>query len=461
MHLGLKAWVAWFLLALVAFHLAFEVPGLEFGFVLFFVALLELNRVDTPRKSFYTGLLLGLLVYSPQLGFFYVIFKMAALPLWGILSIWLAIFQLVSWKARRKFGDIYGSFGVPVFWCGIEYFRSELYYLRFSWLSPGMAFGSTDWAEEWFFLGTYGVGFLVATVAVCLWLSWQQRRWLGVAGALTAAVVLLCLPVLMRRQGDGAVRQLRVAGVQREFPGLPEVLEDLERMRQAAPEAELLVLSEYTFDGPVPERVLGWCRKHRRHLIAGGKEPVGESNYFNTVFVVDPSGNVVFKQGKSVPIQFFRDGLPAPVQDVWNSPWGNIGIAVCYDLSYRRVIDRLVGMGAEALIIPTMDVAEWGKRQHHLHGRMGPMRAREYRLPVLRVCSSGISQIIDASGSVLANAPFPGQGNIVQGELCLRGTGRVPWDHWLAPACVILTVLAVLHFLVSSQFHVSGKRWRG
>ncbi len=59
--------------------------------------------------------------------------------------------------------------------------------------------------------------------------------------------------------------------------------------------------------------------------MVGGKDPVGTNNYYNTAFVVGTNGEIVFKQVKSVPIQFFRDGLPAPEQKVWNSPWGKIG----------------------------------------------------------------------------------------------------------------------------------------
>ncbi len=45
----------------------------------------------------------------------------------------------------------------------------------------------------------------------------------------------------------------------------------------------------------------------------------------------------VFKQAKSVPIEFFQDGRPAAEQRLWHSPWGNLGICICYDLSYSRV----------------------------------------------------------------------------------------------------------------------------
>ena len=146
-----------------------------------------------------------------------------------------------------------------------------------------------------------------------------------------------------------------------EFPSENEVLLRLNDLIRSHPDAELVVLSEYTFDGPVPAAVRDWCRKNRRYLVVGGKDPAPGGNFYNTAFVIGPDGDIVFRQVKAVPIQFFKDGLPAPEQKLWDSPWGKIGICVCYDLSYTRVTDRLVKLGAEALIVPTMDVADWGQ----------------------------------------------------------------------------------------------------
>ena len=67
-----------------------------------------------------------------------------------------------------------------------------------------------------------------------------------------------------------------------------------------------------------------------------------------------------------MPIQFFKDGFPAREQKLWDSPWGKIGICICYDLSYTRVTDELVRLGANALIVPTMDIIDWGRNQHEV-----------------------------------------------------------------------------------------------
>jgi apolipoprotein N-acyltransferase len=225
---------------------------------------------------------------------------------------------------------------------------------------------------------------------------------------------------------------------------------------------DLIVLSEYTFLGPLPDELLAWCQREGCYVVVGGQDPIDEKRYFNTAYVAGPAGEVVFRQVKSVPIQFFQDGEPAAGRAVWESPWGKLGIAICYDLSYRRVIDELVDAGAEGLIVPVMDVAEWGLRQRELHGRVGPVRAAEYGVPIFRLCSSGISQVIDGDGRVLATGSYPGEREIVAGEMRLSGRGRVPWDAWLGPWGVVVVVLVVAMLGLAGWKRVMIERgWKG
>src|SRR2546429_8581892 len=81
----------------------------------------------------------------------------------------------------------------------------------------------------------------------------------------------------------------------------------------------------------------------------------------------------------------------------------------------------------------------WGEGEPRLHARVAPTRAAEYATPIFRVSSSGISQLIDAHGRVLATAPFPGQGAIIEGRLELGRPGHLPLDHWLAPFSAFVT----------------------
>jgi len=430
-------WLA--LTAVGSFHIAWSFPSCALLIVVFLWSLYRLAAVETARQAFYFGLGIGLATFGPHLAFFWNIFQIGAVVLWIILSFWIAMFVVIGRACLRRFGPVAWACAAPFVWTGLEYFRSELYYLRFSWLSVGYVFSNAGIGYFSAF-GVYGIGFALMSV-VSIWsLATQMKsrwRW-AVATAVTLALALF--PICWGKKVDVSGRRLKVAGVQFEFSSPAGALEGLQHAAKLHPDAELFVLSEYSFDGPVPELIKRWCRKQGKHLIAGGKERARSGDFYDTAFVIAPNGSNVFQQVKCAPVQLMKDGLPAERQEVWNSPWGKIGICICYDASYTRVVDELARQGAQALIIPTMDVIDWGARQHQLHGRIAPMRAAEYGLPLFRVCSSGISQLVLRDGTVTATAPCPGDGAIIAGEMTLPPEGaRMPPDRILAKASVGLT----------------------
>ena len=439
----------WLALSVACFHAAYtslKYPAaglLIFGYA---YGLVRLTDQPSVRRAFYFELTAGFLCFAPQLFFFWRIFNAAAIVLWLVLAFWIGLFAAIVCGSIRRWGKVKAAWLIPIVWTGIEYFRSELYYLKFSWLNIGYALpvGST-------IFGMYGMGFFVFAIIVVFYywrvfkVTWFET--ILILGILFI-VLALYLPTLAKSKWR-MTRPITFVGIQMEFPpqnAIPKLLNQAFAKNTNAP---IFVLSEYTLDGPVPDSLKNWCREHSRYLVVGGEEPVGTNNYYDTAFVVGTNGDIVFKQVKSVPIQFFKDGLPAPEQKVWDSPWGKIGLCVCYDLSYTRVTDELVRQGAQLLIVPTMDVVEWGKHQHELHSRVAPVRAAEYGVPIFRVASSGISQAVAGGGHVVAQTSIPGSGEIFSAQLRLPMSGSLPLDRYLAPLCVALTgiVLAVLLFL--------------
>jgi apolipoprotein N-acyltransferase len=423
--------------------------------------LVQLARMRTTRLAFYAGLLTGLACFGPQLAFFWNIFGAAAIALWVVLAFWIALFAALTHIALMRFGAKRAVWLVPFLWTGLEYFRSELYYLKFAWLNVGLAFGLVQP------IGVYGAGFVVAAFAAIVGYARLKLVDMLVFIALCGILAGLFLPLLSFDLHNRSVRPTLVtAGVQLDFPTPSEIHQSLNKvinepltnkrgLRQVT-NVDLIVLPEYTLDGEPTAQLKEWCRTNKKFLIVGGKEAASEKNYYNTAFVIGTNGEVVFKQTKSVPIQFFKDGLPAPEQRVWESPWGKIGICICYDLSYTRVTDELVRQGAQMLIVPTMDVADWGRHQHELHARVAPVRAAEYGVPIFRVASSGISQGVTASGSVRASAPFPGDGEMIFFATRLGRAGSLPLDRLLAPLCAGVTGLFVAWLAVGSI-----RRFRG
>ena len=80
--------------------------------------------------------------------------------------------------------------------------------------------------------------------------------------------------------------------------------------------------------------------------------------------------------------------------------------------------------------------------------RIAPTRAAEFGLPIFRLASSGISQVVDSAGRVTAAVQFPGDGAALAGTIELRGAGSQPLDRWLAPLAVGVTALLAFWFLV-------------
>lgn len=449
-----------------AFHLGFLVVPLCWLVLVYLATLFALRRAPTPRWAFYPGLAIGLGIFGPELGFFWTIFGPAAMALWMILALWHGIYLLLMQRIQHRWGSRRALWLAPVVWLGIEFFRSELYYLRFSWLTPGSALpvGLSAPALPW--VGVYGVGAMLMLLAASLVSlveagAGAARAGAGRAQPIAAAigVVLLMLAMgLTPRVGNSAQTEpvaLPVVGLQLEFPGPPEVLAHLRRLPKDHPPGDVVVLSEYTFDGPVPDNVKAWCRKERRWFIAGGKEPLPGGRFYNTAYVIDTNGVVAWQQVKAVPIPFFKDGEPAPKQSVWPSPWGDVGLCVCYDLNYARVIDRLVEKGARALIVPTMDVESWGLQEHRLNARLAPIRAAEHGLPIFRVASSGISQLIDARGRTLATGSFPGPGETLVGQLTWDRMQRttIPLDRYAGPAASFATAALALGLILLPWRH--------
>ncbi len=440
--------------SVAAFHVAHEWEGAG-GLILIYVAgMYLLARMRSVRFAFWSGLLLGLALVVPQLWFFFGIFGAAAVPLWFILAFWIALFLVLATMAMHRWPR-WGILLIPVLWTGCEYFRSELYALRFSWLSPGLTLSHPAWspALEW---GQYGLPLAVMGIAAITEVAWRHGRKVGFAAL--GGMGLVAVIAGLSHEAPGTHDGPRVVGIQLEFPLEHQVLQGLNQALKACPDAELLVLGEYTFQGPLPAEIRAWCREHRRYLIAGGMEPLADDGFYNMAYVVDPSGDIVFMQAKSVPIQFFNDGTPAEQQGVWDSPWGRIGIGICYDMSYTRVLDELIRQGAQALIIPTLDAEEWGRRQHLLHAKVAPVRAREYRIGILRVATSGISQLVQPDGRVMATAPFGAQNARLSGRLAMVEEGRLPVDRWLAPLCVAGSVAIIFGLMAPTLLRLARCR---
>jgi apolipoprotein N-acyltransferase len=437
--------------AVVGYLVCFAWPNAGPAILIALPALCLLARQQTPLRAFALGTIVGVVISTVLLWFMFTIFETFAISLWFVGALPYAIFLLLLNLAHRRLGATWALVLTPILWTGIEYFRSEVWALRFPWILPGQAAALMP-GVRLAAIGVYGLGFIYLLLAALAVGPTKRIRAVGAAGLLVAAV-LMYVPPLPPPPTNAS---LQVAGLQTEFWADAEIVTALDRLATDHPEAQVLVLSEYAFSGPVPAEIRDVVRKHKRYLIAGGKTSPKEGGVYNTAFVVGPNGEDVFQQVKSMPVQFINDGLPAAERRVWESPWGKIGIAICYDACYANVMDDFVRLGAQGLIFPTMDVEPWGEFERRmLHGRAPPVRSAEYGIPTFGVWSSGVSQLTDRYGRVVATADFPGQGETIAGPFDLSAPGRIPPDRLLAKAAMFGTLLFCGYLVLATFRHRS------
>ena len=293
--------------AAVCFHAAYTLlhPGLLALLIIGYVAcVVQLARLRTTRQAFYTGMLTGFLCFAPQLGFFWRIFGPAAIALWSIMALWLALFIALSHVALVRLGPKRAVWLVPFLWTGLEYFRSELYYLKFSWLNVG--YGLSDWKYPIFqFVGVYGAGFYAATCAALL--LQPRLKWLALCGAtfIFASYILFGSITYAQRPPN-----LQIAGIQLEFPNESQVKRALDSLIGTRTNLDLIVLSEYTLDETPSAQLKQWCRDHQKFLIVGGKEPAPDNNFTTPPLSSAPTARLFSSRSRACRSSFSRMACP-------------------------------------------------------------------------------------------------------------------------------------------------------
>ena len=170
--------------------------------------------------------------------------------------------------------------------------------------------------------------------------------------------------------------------------------------------------------GSLVGRLSAAAREANIHLHAGSisESPPPGSHWrrpLNTSVVFDPAGRLVAHYRKIHLFGF--DGGEAEAFDagtelvVWDSPWGLIGLATCYDLRFPELFRALVDRGAQAFALPS----GWPARRVARWDLLAQARAVENQAFVFgsncvgthdRHLMGGRSVVVHPTGEVLARA---------------------------------------------------------
>lgn len=415
---------------------------------------------DRPRWLLSGGILFGVAWAVVMLDWLVTLFETEAYILWLIIGLMCALSFGVIGYVRRVWGLTTALILAPILWVGIEFFRSEIWPLRFAWLAlPYTQHHNLPFLQLASVVGVYGLSLVMVAFAATLVFALRRRSRLPFIGVLIPVGLLNVVGVaLLPELAQG---QLRVVGAQLEAPPPYELQRALRRIDLENPEAALVVLPEYCLNLTVKSVGLDIVRAFARErwVIVGARLPAPDGDFYSGAVALAPGGEVVFQQEKSVPVPLMIDGLPAPERRLLETPIGKVGVGLCYDMDFTFVSDDLVRQGAEFLLYPTMDHSSCGVKPRIQHASLAPLRAIENRRWVMRVASSGVSCAVDPYGRITAQAGVDAPGGLIAAGIEMRSERTlysrlgwlIPWVCMWATGFIVIAAVAT-DLLVRSQF---------
>jgi apolipoprotein N-acyltransferase len=332
--------------------------------------------------------------------------------------------------------------------------------------------------------GVYGVSALVALASVCLAfgaLGGLRERL--IVPAVGAAVILGVAGLGQWRVSHGDLTSvgdtIRVALVQGNIKQeqkwdarqAPRILDTyLSLTREAAARGARLVLWPesstpfyFEYDPAGNAAIRSVVRETGVHLLFGSDqyEPGPPPRWFNSAFLLDPSGATVavYRKmhlvpfGEYVPLKrllFFAGPLVkavsdfSPGEDAVVMPVGShtVSTAICYEVVYPGLIGAFTRRGSQLLTTITNDAWYGRTSATHQHFWQATVRAVEQGRYLVRAANTGISGIIDPYGRVLARSLIFNR-TVLVGDVrfITRSTIYGRTGDVFAYACMVLTVM--------------------
>lgn len=169
---------------------------------------------------------------------------------------------------------------------------------------------------------------------------------------------------------------------------LPEVFPQI-----GVPKDQLIATAE-KLDGPVIAALAERARRFSTYVIAGTNLLRGEI-MVNTALLFDRQGQIVGQYEKVHPTigEIHAGTTPGSRAQVFETDFGRVGIAICYDIGWPQLWDELAAQGAELVVWPSAYDGGW-PLQHY---------AWRQRCYVVSSVWTWHSKIIDITGQVLAS----------------------------------------------------------
>lgn len=490
-------WKTLGLSALSGLLLAGALPNLDWGWLAWIalVPVLSVFPLRSARAAFANGLVLAVFfslgmtywvavfaapLIGPALGILgwalMTIFESIFFGLWALGTQWLRGRSLWAWRL-----------GVPALWILVAEWWRQLGLLGLSW-------GDLAYTQHHALLilqltkltGIWGLGFLIALVNVAVLEALRafqmDRRYepplFPIAVALLVGIVVAggIITIRSERLRPTFVAAALQGNINENVPHNAAytelVLQTYTSLSQSAAThgAALTVWPETAFPGYLLNDTAGRATvqaqavRTRQAMVIGSMEyNWQEHKGINSLFFMQPTGPVTGRYQKRQLVPFGEyvpggDWLPAlerlhvtranllagengqSLMD-GGAPIGKIGAVLCFESSYPRLTQEQVARGAGLLVVATDDTWFGHTSEVRQHSAIAAVRAAETDRYLVRSAATGISQIIDPTGKVLAQAGLD-RVAVVWAPVQSRSTMTpyVRWGDWFVAVCALLLV---------------------
>lgn len=365
-----------------------------------------------PSHASYMGILHGAIFYGVTMSWLWDVFKESRsvfIPLILIMALFTGFFARGYAVACRRYGSGWVSaLFAAVWWTAMEFYRSELFYLKFPWMTPGVGLGPT-WISP--LLGVSGASFLIILGAALL----CQKRNHRVMGSVLLFLMFVSMWMQTMRD-DSENTSVRVAAIQSEVSDIDNYI----RLTRTATSAEgntvdLILWPENAIFSDVRRNERQWKQmmelsaETNAVIVLGTQTSRADGGWHNTALTLTKDG-AIGEHYKNHTVHFFDDGVAGTEAESVMTPHGKTGTPICFDCDYQDVIRRMVTDGAEFLTIPSMDAIRWGEKQHYQHSELFRHRAAENGRWCVVAATSGLTQVIDPYGNRIKTLPIIDEG---------------------------------------------------
>lgn len=385
--------------------------------VVAWVPLLFALRGAEPAHGFYFGLLHGGIFYGVTMAWLAKVFvgaQQMVVPLVLIMALFTAFFARGYAVAQRRYGPGWAAaLFASCWWLALEFYRSEIFYLKFPWMTPGVGLGPT-WISP--LIGVSGASFLLILAAALV----GQKKRHSLTGAVLMAVLLGSAVWQSTRDVPLGSDPVKITAVQSEVADIDNYIE-LSKLASGEQPADVILWPEYALpfelrkDVRASRKLFQFAETMGAYVVLGTHSAAPDEGWRNTAMTVDARG-FVGEHYKNHTVHFFDDGVPGTESKAVATAHGKVGTPICFDCDYQDVIRRMTADGAEFFAIPSMDAIHWGEQEHYQHAELFRHRAAENGRWLAVAATSGVTQILDPNGKRVKSIPIIEEGAL-SGEI--------------------------------------------